>query len=107
MNILQNSAQALEQSSSKKKPPAIAVNLAVRSKEIHVHIRDNGPGFPQEHLQQLTDPYVTFAQGGTGLGLSISKKVVQDHGGSMLLRNNKEGAEVKLVFPVIERKGNR
>jgi two-component system nitrogen regulation sensor histidine kinase NtrY len=107
MNILQNAAQALGRSSHVRQSSIVAVNLAIRGEEIHVRIRDNGPGFPQEHLRQLTDPYVTFTQGGTGLGLSISKKVVQDHGGSMLLRNNKRGAEVKLVFPISKEKGNR
>jgi two-component system nitrogen regulation sensor histidine kinase NtrY len=105
MNMLQNAAQALLQLPVARKSPKVTVSLTAREEEICISVCDNGPGFPEEHLQRLADPYVTFAQGGTGLGLSISKKIVQDHGGSMILKNNSKGAEVKLMFPINRGKG--
>jgi two-component system nitrogen regulation sensor histidine kinase NtrY len=98
INLLQNAACALGQAVVLQENPIIDVEISVKNKEIVVAISDNGSGFPEEHLQRLTDPYVTFSQGGTGLGLAIVKKIVQDHGGSMVLRNRERGAEVRLTF---------
>ncbi len=48
-----------------------------------IHIRDNGPGIPQEYLADLFEPFVTHKQGGTGLGLSVAKIIAEQHGGRL------------------------
>ena len=56
------------------------------SQTIFVSIIDNGLGLPDvEENTSLTDPYVTKKPKGTGLGLSIVKKIMDDHGGELLL----------------------
>ena len=71
---------------------------------ITVSIEDNGRGLPQEHREQLTEPYVTTRTKGTGLGLAIVKKIMEDHNGYLLLDDREGGgAKVSLVFPPMER----
>ncbi len=46
------------------------------------------------------EPYYTTRKAGTGLGLSIARKIMEDHGGSIVLKNRDEGgARVMLSFP--------
>jgi len=43
-------------------------------------VQDNGPGFTQDNLDQLYEPFSSSASG-TGLGLSIVHKIVRENGG--------------------------
>ena len=45
------------------------------------HIRDNGPGIPDDLVSDLFDPFVTTKAQGSGLGLALVAKIVGDHGG--------------------------
>jgi len=69
---------------------------------VELKIRDTGPGFPDEIIGQLFEPYVTSKPRGSGLGLAIVKKIVEEHGG-MLEAENIEGggACVVIRLPVI------
>jgi two-component system nitrogen regulation sensor histidine kinase NtrY len=64
-------------------------------------ITDNGIGLPPEHRHRLTEPYVTTRAKGTGLGLAIVRKIMEDHGGEIVLADVEggEGAQVTLTFP--------
>ena len=53
-------------------------------------MHDNGCGLPKP-TERLTEPYVTTRATGTGLGLAIVKKIMEEHGGSLTLRNRTAG----------------
>jgi signal transduction histidine kinase len=56
--------------------------------EIVTEIEDTGPGIPPEIADKLFQAFVTFGKmHGTGLGLSICKKIVEDCGGRIWVRN--------------------
>jgi two-component system nitrogen regulation sensor histidine kinase NtrY len=81
-----------------------AITVAVRQVggEVLVSVTDNGVGLPTEDRARLTEPYVTHKPKGTGLGLAIVKKIMEDHGGRLLLddRLDGPGAIATLVLPV-------
>lgn len=64
-------------------------------------IEDNGTGFPENDRNRVLEPYVTTKKEGTGLGLAIVQKIINDHGGELLLDDSKKlkGAKVILRFP--------
>jgi nitrogen fixation/metabolism regulation signal transduction histidine kinase len=63
---------------------------------------DNGPGFPEQMLENMFDPYVTNKPKGTGLGLAIVKKIIEEHGGMIQASNRIEGgARIMIRLPVI------
>ncbi len=68
-------------------------------------VEDNGSGIPTDRLEELFQP---FKQGdsarggaGSGLGLAIVKRIVDGHGGEILLANRREGGlEAKVRLPL-------
>lgn len=72
---------------------------------VKLSIEDNGPGFTNKILTSGFEPYVTTKPTGTGLGLPMVKKILDDHGASISLKNlqfgaseKKTGAQVEIVF---------
>ncbi len=101
-NVLKNAAEsvfsALKKSDHMDKG-TIKVDLEQLEKQINITIDDNGFGFPPELKDRLTEPYVTSRAKGTGLGLAIVKKIMEEHGGELILsENDVGGARVKLIF---------
>jgi signal transduction histidine kinase len=79
LNLVSNAAQAIEGFG------AIEVTSEADAEFLRVHVKDNGKGIPQDHLDKIFQPFFTTkAQGeGTGLGLAISKRIAEEHGGSL------------------------
>jgi len=56
-------------------------------RSVRLHIVDNGPGFAEKVLKRAFEPYVTTKAKGTGLGLAVVKKIADEHGARIALRN--------------------
>jgi nitrogen fixation/metabolism regulation signal transduction histidine kinase len=54
---------------------------------VRMRITDNGPGFSDTVLKRAFEPYVTTKTRGTGLGLAVVKKIVEEHGARVQVRN--------------------
>jgi two-component system nitrogen regulation sensor histidine kinase NtrY len=82
----------------------IQLSTARDGDDIVIDVIDNGIGLPKENRSRLLEPYVTTREKGTGLGLAIVGKILEDHGGSIELRDAAEkiagarGAWVRLRF---------
>ncbi len=102
-NLLRNAVEALE---GRENPRIEVTTRLIKENEIslvRIIVADNGPGFPADAVDQVFDPYVTSKPKGTGLGLAIVKKLVEEHGGRIEARNQKQGgAEVHMDFPLDE-----
>ena len=58
----------------------------------YIQVWDNGPGIPEDVINEIFVPFFTTKHSGTGIGLSLSKQILQLHGGSLNVRSvpNKE-----------------
>ncbi|MEO0047363.1 MAG: hypothetical protein RLZZ410_322 [Pseudomonadota bacterium] len=70
---------------------------------VKLSILDAGTGFAARILSRAFEPYVTTKIKGTGLGLATVKKIVDEHGARIELRNRMEqnqvvGADVSIYF---------
>lgn len=52
-----------------------------------LRIEDDGPGIPAELHDQVFEPFFTTKARGTGLGLAMARRVVEAHGGSIVLQS--------------------
>ena len=84
-NLLMNSADALSSCSGSGQ---ILLSAAADGDQLVIHVRDNGPGIPQDYLPTLFDPFVTHKSGGTGLGLSIAKNAAIQHSGTLTVQTS-------------------
>lgn len=65
---------------------------------MEIRIRDTGSGVNEDIMATVFEPYVTTKQKGTGLGLAIVKKIVEEHGGLVMIRNNVDGPGACVVI---------
>lgn len=81
------------------------VNVRTRyeaaAKQVVLSVADNGPGVPPQNQQRIFEPFFsTKGHGGTGLGLAVAKKIVEELGGTIEVRNQPEGgAEFRVKLP--------
>lgn len=64
-----------------------------------VRIDDNGPGIAEHVREQIFEPFFSTKEEGTGLGLSLARRIMEEHGGWLNLRNSGSGAGFVLVLP--------
>ena len=102
-NVLKNAGEAVAArvAADPQPPGRIRVALERRGPQFAVAVEDNGVGLPARDRARLTEPYVTTREKGTGLGLAIVKRVMEEHGGELLLGDAREGrgARVELTLP--------
>ena len=81
----------------------IFVSLREEKDEIVLTVADNGVGIPTDLQENIFQPFVTSNNArssgkGTGLGLTISKKIVELHGGSIVLCTPPSNPSYKTEF---------
>jgi signal transduction histidine kinase len=71
--------------------------------ELHISVRDTGPGMSPETQQKMFTPFFTTKPvgKGTGLGLPICYGIVKMHRGTITARNNADGpgATFEITIP--------
>jgi len=101
-NLVQNAQDALESGRSWRAAPSIEVRTEALGDRVRLSVSDNGPGFPEELMTRIFEPYVTSKPRGTGLGLAIVKKIVDEHHGSIAIENRPDrGACVSVMLPAL------
>ncbi|NIA67355.1 PAS domain-containing sensor histidine kinase [Pelagibius litoralis] len=104
-NLILNGIESIEgrhfRDGPKAPPGALELRVLTDDGNCIIEILDNGKGLPVEDRSRLTEPYVTTRERGTGLGLAIVKKIMEDHGGNLILKDRDgDGAAVSLIFPL-------
>ena len=74
------------------------------SGQVILEFADTGPGIPDEIISKVFEPFFTTKGPGegTGLGLSVAYGIIQQHGGSMSVRNAPSGGAVFTVVLPLE-----
>ncbi|MGI9331388.1 MAG: sensor histidine kinase, partial [Gammaproteobacteria bacterium] len=93
-NLIRNALEALDGQAS----GCVTLSTdAIDSDSVELQVADNGPGFDPETVDNVFEPYVTTKAKGTGLGLSIVKKLVDEHGGTVVAENRAGGGAIVRV----------
>ncbi|WP_462327427.1 transporter substrate-binding domain-containing protein [Desulfobaculum sp.] len=99
INLVLNACQALP---GKDHGIAITTGYDSTANAVILRVQDEGVGIPQEHLDNITDPFFTTKResGGTGLGLSVSAGIVKEHFGALDFESTPgQGTTVTLSIP--------
>lgn len=87
---------------------AAKVEIVSLPASLHIVVSDEGPGVPEEELERLFDPFYRLESsrnrdhGGTGLGLTIARSIVEQHGGTLRLKNGPhKGLECHIDLPLV------
>lgn len=85
------------------------LRLKVAGGQCTIEIDDDGPGIPEALQQRVFEPFFRTESsrnrdtGGIGLGLATVRSIALDHGGTIELRNRKEGGlRVTVSLPMPE-----
>jgi two-component system nitrogen regulation sensor histidine kinase NtrY len=109
-NVLKNAGEAV--AARMALDPTVQGTLTARlltdGGSLCFEIEDNGVGLPARDRDRLTEPYVTTREKGTGLGLAIVKRILEEHGGELVLADAQSlpGARAILRFPRLQRSVN-
>lgn len=82
-NLLNNSVQAIGDSSG-----LIKIKTELIENFVVITFQDSGPGIPDEVLPKIFEPLFTTKSHGTGLGLVSCKNIVEQHKGTIIVKNN-------------------
>ena len=93
MNIIMNSSQSMDTGE-------IWIRTWFDDYDIHIEIKDNGGGIPEDEVCRIFDPFFTTKEGCTGLGLSISYRIIKDHNGEIKVESEVgKGTTIKIELP--------
>jgi signal transduction histidine kinase len=93
VNVVRNATEAMSESG----PPAVLSVDAARREVLGsdgstvpmaaLVVQDTGPGVTDEVLRKMFNPFFTTRACGTGLGLAIVHRIMDAHGGRVMVRN--------------------
>ncbi|HEU5061406.1 MAG TPA: HAMP domain-containing sensor histidine kinase, partial [Kofleriaceae bacterium] len=101
VNLLENAAWAAGEAATGERPAdRVEARVALESGQLVYTVRDHGPGFPEQDLPRIFEPFFTGRTDGTGLGLAVARRIVELHGGTITARNHPAGgAEMRVALP--------
>ncbi len=88
MNLISNARHALRLTRNKR---TLEIEVTARritgGRILRASVQDSGPGIPPDIIPRVFEPFFTTKppEQGTGLGLSICKRIVEEHGGNILV----------------------
>ena len=97
-NLVLNSCEAVVTETGR-----IHVGLNEVPGGVEIRVSDNGHGVPEKIRGQLFEPFISHGkENGTGLGLTVVQKIIQDHGGDVIVeKTSAEGTVFRLMLPLI------
>ena len=89
--------------------PEIRLRVSTSDSEVLLTISDNGPGISASDQTRIFDKFVRGSNmalagvPGTGLGLTLVKRIVDAHGGKIILESERNvGSTFTLILPICE-----
>lgn len=97
INLINNSLDAMPNGGE------LFFSTTVQKNTAMIICRDNGIGISPEVKERIFDPlFTTKSHGhGSGLGLTVVHKIIQEHGGNILLKSDiRQGTEFQITLPL-------
>ncbi|MDZ7722093.1 MAG: ATP-binding protein [candidate division KSB1 bacterium] len=99
-SILENAVEAMPEGGKIEITSSMQQDYIGRD-QVQFTIKDNGPGFDQDKLQKIVQPFYTTKDKGIGMGMAISERIVQHHNGFIRFKSSAgNGLQVSISLPV-------
>jgi signal transduction histidine kinase len=93
INLVKNAMEALQ-----GQPDAmLRITASDGDNGASIQVKDNGPGIPDEILENIFVPFYTTKETGSGIGLSLSRQIMRQHRGNITV-NSEEGQGTSFVL---------
>ncbi len=89
-NLLSNALQAINDHGK------ITIRVNDMENDVVIEVEDSGSGVPEDIISKVFEPLFTTKIKGTGLGLASCKSIIEQHGGSITVKNNPSVFTIKL-----------
>ncbi|HXY61914.1 MAG TPA: ATP-binding protein [Nitrospirota bacterium] len=97
LNLLLNAADAMPDGGM----ITVETSRPEPGRSLHIQIVDTGDGIDEAVVDKIFQPFFTTKPHGTGLGLAITKRLIEQHGGSISVKNNHaKGVSFIITLPV-------
>lgn len=106
-NLLINAAHALQNTDNAQLLISTKSGISKKAKIVTIIFEDNGPGIQKDLLDNLFEPYVTSKEKGSGLGLAIVKKIIDEHGGTIWVKNLKNNGSCFTIQLPVKNQSNK
>ena len=95
-NLLLNACEAAPSSDGR-----VRIVIGGNGASVTIAVSDNGPGIAEPIRDKLFHPFVSYGkENGTGLGLTVVQKIVQDHGGKVVMQRTEDARTVfRITIP--------
>jgi two-component system, NtrC family, nitrogen regulation sensor histidine kinase GlnL len=104
LNLVHNAAQAMLGQGRIQLRTRIGRRVVLQHRQhglaLELHVIDQGPGIPQQVMEQLFQPLVSGREGGSGLGLSLAQSFILQHGGSISCESRPGMTDFKILLPL-------
>jgi signal transduction histidine kinase len=81
LNLLKNAVEAVGEQGE------ITVSTRELEREVEIRVTDNGGGLRPGSEERVFEVFFSTKEQGTGLGLAIARRIVDEHGGKLVLEN--------------------
>jgi two-component system, NtrC family, sensor histidine kinase HydH len=80
----------------------IGIHLETTERHVSLSVTDTGSGLKNLDRDRLFEPFWTSKEKGSGLGLAMSRRIIEDMGGSITLKDRADatGARAEVVLPL-------
>ncbi len=103
LNVVTNAIDAVSENQEPSGRVEVMTEYGADEGVLRVVVSDNGPGIAPDQMDKLFSPFVSNKKGrGTGLGLPVSQKILNEHGGRILVDSTPGcGGRFTLELPAV------
>ncbi len=103
LNVVTNAIDATAENDAGNRRVEVVSSYSAEEAKAWIAVTDNGSGITPEQMSTLFSPFISHKKGrGTGLGLPVSQKILNEHGGRILVESEPgQGSRFVLELPAV------
>jgi signal transduction histidine kinase len=100
LNLLFNAFDAVCESGAQRE---VTLSAIAGPNEVRLSVRDSGKGIDPVIAPRIFEPFFTTKATGMGMGLAIVRSIIENHGGEIRARPNRDqGTTFELTLPIAQ-----